>query len=370
MTERRASSAAKCSNELNPSCASRGVGTKRSNGIESRYKHLVRADPSVRRNVLITSAGRRGKLVAAFQRELAASCPGGKVFAADADPQLSVACHVADAAFAVPRLDDVAFLPTLTDLCSHHEIGLVVPTIDTELLLLAQHREAFAARGVAVVVSEEPFIQLTRDKRATATWFVERGLQVPATIDVRVAPRFPLFARPYNGSCSRNTAVIRDASQLTNALRADEAMLFSEYLSPDDYDEYSVDMYYSGDGELRCAVPRLRIETRQGEVSKSRTARIAAGHMLRERFSRIAGARGCITLQMFVNRPTGSAYGIEINARFGGGYPLSYEAGANFPRWLIEEYLLGRPIDFFDDWERDLTMLRYDEHVLVRSAAA
>lgn len=324
----------------------------------------------MRRNVLITSAGRRGKLVAAFQRELAAVCPGGKVFAADAEPRLSVACHVADGAFAVPRLDDAAYLPTLSELCSEHEIGLVVPTIDTELLLLARHRDAFAAQGVTVAVSDESFIQLTRDKRATSRWFVERGLPVPETIDIRVAPRFPLFARPYNGSCSRNTAVIRDAGQLTDALRADTQMLFTEYLSPADHDEYSVDMYYSRDGVLRCAVPRLRIETRQGEVSKGRTARIAAAQLLHEPFGRIAGARGCITLQMFINRQTGAAYGIEVNARFGGGYPLSYEAGANFPRWLIEEYLLGRPIEFFDNWERDLTMLRYDEHVLVRGAAA
>ena len=59
-------------------------------------------------------------------------------------------------------------------------------------------------------------------------------------------------------------------------------------------------------------------------------------------------------------------YGIEINPRFGGGYPLSYLAGANFPKWIIEEYLLDKTIDDkFNSWENDLLMIRYDDEVLV-----
>jgi carbamoyl-phosphate synthase large subunit len=92
--------------------------------------------------------------------------------------------------------------------------------------------------------------------------------------------------------------------------------------------------------------------------------------VLRDRLGSIEHARGCITLQLFVHRQSQEAYAIEINPRFGGGYPLSYEAGANFPRWLIQEYLLGMPVEFCDAWESDLTMLRYDDHVIVRGAAA
>jgi carbamoyl-phosphate synthase large subunit len=146
--------------------------------------------------------------------------------------------------------------------------------------------------------------------------------------------------------------------------------MFVDYLSPDEHDEYTIDMYYSRHDELKCLVPRLRIETRAGEVSKGRTSRIRAMDELRERMGTIEGARGCITLQVFVERASGTVSAIEINPRFGGGFPLSYEAGANYPRWLIEEYLLGKTIESFDDWESDLTMLRYDAHVVVRGAAA
>jgi carbamoyl-phosphate synthase large subunit len=324
----------------------------------------------MRRNILITSAGRRAKLVAAFRRELDELLPGGMVFAADARPELSVACHLANASFSVPTIGDPAFAPKLLELCLEYEIGLIVPTIDPELPVLAAHLREFAERDVTIVVSDAEFIRVCRDKRETARWFTERGLATPHFIDPRACARFPIFAKPYDGSCSRDTIVVTSPADLTPNLLDDPRMMFVEYLSPADHDEYTVDMYFDRGGELRCLVPRLRLETRAGEVSKGRTQRIAAAAHLRKRLPTIAGARGCITMQLFVARRSQKVSAIEVNARFGGGYPLSYEAGANFPRWLIQEYLMGMQIDFFDGWENNLTMLRYDDHVLVRGAAA
>ena len=54
----------------------------------------------------------------------------------------------------------------------------------------------------------------------------------------------------------------------------------------------------------------------------------------------------------------------EINARFGGGYPLAHRAGAPFSRWLLEE-AAGRPGSAHNDWEEGVTMLRYDAAMFV-----
>ena len=83
-------------------------------------------------------------------------------------------------------------------------------------------------------------------------------------------------------------------------------------------------------------MPRLRIETRAGEVSKGMTEKdpdiIRAGHRI---VSALPGAVGCITVQGF-RTDDGSLSFIEINPRFGGGFPLAAAAGANFPKWIIE----------------------------------
>ena len=70
--------------------------------------------------------------------------------------------------------------------------------------------------------------------------------------------------------------------------------------------------------------------------------------------------------QFFVHKESKNIFGIEINPRFGGGFPLSYEAGANFPKWIIEEYLLSKKINFYDSWEKNLLMLRYNKEIYIK----
>jgi len=70
-------------------------------------------------------------------------------------------------------------------------------------------------------------------------------------------------------------------------------------------------------------------------------------------------------MQVFMQNDTQNIYAIEINPRFGGGFPLSYLAGANYPKWIIQEYLQGKQIAEYQDWQENLLLLRYDHEVLV-----
>ena len=323
----------------------------------------------MRPNVLITSAGRRGKLVAAFQQELARLLPQAKVFAADACPELSVGCRLADASFVAPPVSDPDHIPCLHRLCGSYDVGLVVPTIDPELSMLARASQQFERQGTVIAVSHADFVDTCRDKRKLTWWFSQQGLRTPQLLDANSLDQFPVFVKPYDGSGSCGARVVESLDDISGDMRRNERLMYLEYLSPHEHDEFTIDMYYDCRGELRCLVPRQRLETRAGEVSKSKTRRIPVLQELSNKLGRLDGVRGCITLQMLVNRQTEAAFAIEINPRFGGGFPLSYEAGANYPGWLIREYLLSQPIEFYDEWEDDLTMLRYDDHVLVRDTA-
>ena len=88
--------------------------------------------------------------------------------------------------------------------------------------------------------------------------------------------------------------------------------------------------------------------------------------MVKDKLNNIEGLVGSITLQVFKSREKDEIIGIEINPRFGGGYPLSYKAGANFPKWIIEEYLLNNfNDDYFENWNDNLLMIRYDQEIIV-----
>ena len=121
-------------------------------------------------------------------------------------------------------------------------------------------------------------------------------------------------------------------------------------------------------GKLRCAVPHQRLETRDGEVSKGITRRHQGLLTLAQKMGEaLSGARAALCFQAVIDED-GAPYIFEINARFGGGYPLTHKAGAHFSRWLLEERL-GKAPSYTDAWEDDLLMLRYDAAVFVSKGA-
>lgn len=318
----------------------------------------------VKYNILITSAGKRVALTRYFKESLQRFFPAAKVFTTDMNPELAPAGYVSDACFKVPRVTDPLYLNLLLKICENNHIGLVIPTIDTELLILSSARNLFKEKGIEVIVGDLPFISMCRDKRNTGDFFYKHNVRVPKEID-KHNPTFPIFAKPYDGSLSTNLHYIKSAEDLTSEILTDPKLIFMEYIDKSVYKEYTVDMYYGFDNKVKCIVPRERIEIRAGEINKGRTTKNDIVQFLKEHFSIIDGCIGCICVQLFYNVEKNDIIGIEINPRFGGGYPLTYMAGANFPELLIREYLMNENVGYVEDWKDGMLMLRYDDAIYI-----
>ena len=318
----------------------------------------------MKHNILITSAGQRVALVKDFQETLKRFFPDGKVYTTDMNPRLAPAAYVSDRCFEVPRCTSEDYIDSLLAICLENGIGLIVPTIDTELTILSANKEIFAKQGITVSVSDYDFVMMCRDKRNTGEFFEKHVIRVPKSID-KYHPTFPMFAKPYDGSLSTNLHYIKNAEELTEEILNDPKLLFMEYIDKNVYKEYTVDMYYGKDNRVKCIVPRERIKIRAGEINKGLTEKEPLTQYLLDRLENIDGCIGCICIQLFLNSKTQDVVGIEINPRFGGGYPQTYAAGGNFPEYLIREYFLGEKIEYFDGWKDHQLMLRYDDAVYV-----
>lgn len=317
-------------------------------------------------NILITSAGQRVSLVRAFQKELKKYDAEAKVYTVDLNPILAPACHVSDGYKKVPRATSEEYVEDLITICKEWDIKMIIPTIDTELLTLSKNKEVFDTLGIHPIVSDYSFIQACRDKRVINEFFIEKGIEIPKKVD-KDNPSFPLFIKPYDGSLSKDIFLINGSEDLTEYHFQNQKLMFMEYMDPEEYDEYTVDTYYDKHNELKCVVPRKRIFVRAGEVNKGLTEKNEIVEFVKERLGVIKGAKGCLTMQFFLGKKNRRIVGIEINSRFGGGYPLSYLAGANFPKWLVEEYFENNKINYFDNWDSNLLMLRYDDEVVVHN---
>ena len=318
-------------------------------------------------NILISSAGRRVALVQLFQNALQELGIRGNVLAADLT-SASSAWHVADRAADAPRFATGRFIDDMLALCKREKIKLLVPTIDTELPLYAAAKNRFKEIGTEISISSPEAIRICNDKIETHHWLSSLGMPLPrqaSIAEVLDSPDdwpTPLIAKPKHGSSSTGMHRIHEIDDL-KLIKWPELMIIETVASGE---EFTIDLYIDRTGKPRCAVPRQRLETRSGEVSKGMTVRHPGLQSIASQIaSELPGGFGVINIQAFLDQESGDINIIEINPRFGGGYPLTEQAGATCTHWLIED-CLGLPLSVVEDtWRDGLAMLRYDDAVFV-----
>ena len=323
-------------------------------------------------NILISAAGRRVGLMQAFRETLAALGLKGALYAGEIS-RLSSAGQLADQLIEVPRCTSDAFIPEMLALSARHGIKLIIPTIDTELPVYAAHREAFQAIGCEVPISSPEAIRIASDKRETHAFLMAKDLPTVAqgeVEDVLADPArfaFPLLVKPTRGSSSIGISIVHHADALRLAGKDRDVVVQTLATG----EEYTVSVLVDAHGRALCAVPRKRLEVRHGEVSKGLTVRAAGLEDVAKRCCEaLPGAFGPMNVQIFWDQATDTYRIIEINARFGGGFPLAYKAGADYPRWIVEACLGLPSTATATGWRDGLLMLRYDDAVYLDAADA
>ncbi len=314
-------------------------------------------------NLLFTSVGRRVSLVHEFRRAARDLRVSLTIHAAD-HLEMAPALQVADHKAIVPSIRTDGYVQAILDYCRTHAIHALIPLIDTELLPLSNAADRFREVGTEPILSSHEVVSIARDKILTAEFLLAHGFLTPRILSPEefASATYPLFVKPRRGSASQGIRKVNDARELEMFLATHPDSIVQEFIAGQ---EYTVDVFADLGGTPRCAVPRLRHETRSGEVSKGETVRHAriidaSMRLVRE----LGGCRGMVTIQCFLT-PDGRIVFIEINPRFGGGVPLSIRAGADSPRWILE-LLLGRDVQIdASAWRDHLLMLRYDEAIFL-----
>lgn len=317
-------------------------------------------------NILITSAGRRGALVKCFKRTIKRMKKvQGKIIAVDVNP-LSAALYICDRHYIVPRIFDPNYINILLEICRKENVKLIIPTIDTELLILSQNKEKFNELGTIVAISDSNVVEICQDKLKTFKFFKENNIPTveaftPDQIDKIQNLVYPIFIKPCHGSGSINTFKVNNKRELDFFVYYIDKPLIQEFAEGQ---EFTLDILADLKGRVINIVPRKRIEVRAGEINKGETIKdqklIEYGKIIVEKLRGI----GPITIQCFVK---GSEVKFtEINPRIGGGYPLSFVAGANYPELLIRMVLGEKVAPRLGEFEENLFMLRWEDAVFIK----
>ncbi len=315
---------------------------------------------------LVCSAGRRVGLLRALQKAADELAIELRVVACDLEPDRSAACLSADLRFAAPPVSDPLYTDFVLELAIREGATLVVPTIDPELEPLASRRDDFRDAGIRLHVSPLDVVSVARNKRRTAEVLASAGVPVPKTWDERElrggpgADAWPIVAKPIGGSSSRGLQFLDGPSSLPESFA--EEMIFQTRLEGP---EYTVNFFVDETGSLKSVVPHRRLRVRAGEVEKGVTERRPdLAQIALDLVAALPGYRGAGCFQLIDDRDIGPAV-FEINARFGGGYPLADHAGATFAKWLLEQ-AADLESTANDEWIDGLHMVRFDDAIFYR----
>jgi carbamoyl-phosphate synthase large subunit len=314
-------------------------------------------------SILVTSAGRRTSLLRGFLE----ACHewGWQVIAGDCDA-LAPALYLADQAVRLAPADSPAYIPQLLRIVQQQSVRMIVPTIDTDLLLLAQHASEFLQHGCVALISSAEFVAIARDKWQLTQRFGAEGVSVPKSwlpgqIGAGELPE-ALFIKPRDGSASQN-ALPTTRDGLPHLLSRVPCAIIQERLAGP---EITVDALLDLAGEPIHFVPRRRIRTLCGEsiqgvtLDDSALCRWICGVL---QVVSKHGGRGPVTLQAFLTQQ--GPVLTEVNPRFGGGFPLTLAAGGDYPRWILAALNGSQLQPRFGEYTKNLYMTRYySEHFI------
>ncbi len=304
-------------------------------------------------NILLSCAGRRNYLVRFFREALSGR---GQIIATDAS-QNAPATAEADRSFLVQRINKPGYFDSLLDICVENHVKLLVSLNDLELPGLARNAERFLAAGVRAVVSPPRVIEVCMDKIRTARFLADAGIGVPRTFasldETRGALasgeiRFPLVVKARWGSGSIGLEFAEDEEELEIAHRFVEKKVRRSILA-DLADspradcvvvqprvagkEYHLDVVNDLEGRHRATLCKEKLAMRAGETDKAITLRSDRLEELGARIGRTLRHVGNLDVDV-LSGPEGD-FVIDLNPRFGGGYPFAQVAGANVPAALI-----------------------------------
>jgi carbamoyl-phosphate synthase large subunit len=282
-------------------------------------------------NLLLSCVGKRGGYIADFFRPHLAA---GDRIVGTANTPWTPGFRACDAAFVLPDVHDDDYVPAVLDLCERERVDALFCIEDFDLERLLPVRAELEARGVLPVFPPAEVAELALDKYRMCEFLTSKGIATPRTVlrpEEASGFGYPMYVKPRRGSGSQQVFRARDAAELAVFFDYSPDMIVQEEaVGP----EINIQLCADFDGTpVGICVLRKRA-MRHGETDQAETFRDPAVIEFGLHLGELLGGTGPMDIDVI--RQGDELVVLEANTRFGGGYPVSHLAGADFPKLLLD----------------------------------
>lgn len=312
-------------------------------------------------NILLTSVGRRAYMVKYFKEVLGND---GQVHVCNSDDK-SIAFKYADKKVISPLIYNNNYIPFLVDYCKNNKIDIIISLFDIDLLMLSKNADEFQKVGTKVIVSSPDVIEICNDKWKTYLYLKDNGFNVPISfisLDDVISSissnklSFPIIVKPRYGCGSISVSIAYDEDDLVYLTKKINKEIDNSYLKYESSvtndkiiyqeclrgQEYGADIINNLNGENQNVIVRKKIAMRSGETD---IAELVDEPIIKNELTRLGKlTKHVANMDCDIFLVNGIPYILEMNARFGGGYPFSHMGGCNLPKAIIE-WVKGNDID-------------------------
>ncbi|MDY6987002.1 MAG: ATP-grasp domain-containing protein [Thermodesulfobacteriota bacterium] len=309
-------------------------------------------------NLLFSCIGKRGYIADYFRPHL----PLGSRIVATSNTPATPGFLSCDSAVLMPDIKSNQYVDALLALCRQEAAQGLLSFFDPDVMALSAHLADFRAVGVVPILPSKVQARIAFDKLETYRFLTLNGIETPKTFaDLPTAIKaleegsitLPVYVKPRFGFGSRHHFVAGDINQLRAFFGAKEHMIMQERILGD---EYNIDMCSDLDGQVLAVVPWRKYLSRMGETEHAVTCEYPELLELGVNLGKLTGHPGPLDADLIVR--DGRVWVLELNIRFGGGYPVSHLAGADFPGLLVQMLRGRRPRPEIGNYRRDVVMMK------------
>ena len=253
----------------------------------------------------------------------------------------------------------------MLDYCQENAIDIVISLFDIDLFMLARHKKEFEEIGTKVIVSDPQIVEVCNDKWKTYNFLKDNGFHAPLSflnmdevID-KIATgelSYPIVVKPRYGCGSISVAIAYDEEDLRYLTKkanediansylkyesavTEEKVIYQECLKGQ---EYGADIINDFHGETQNVIVRKKLAMRSGETD---IAQLVDEPIIKDELLRLGKiTKHIANMDCDVFLVDGVPYVLEMNARFGGGYPFSHMGGCNLPKAIVD-WARGKTVD-------------------------